>query len=45
MYQSISHVCADKRVLDIACGMGVGSNILAQKASYVLGIEHSIVLY
>ncbi|WP_316796713.1 class I SAM-dependent methyltransferase [Pedobacter agri] len=31
----------NKRVLDIACGEGYGSNLLAEKASYVYGVDIS----
>jgi SAM-dependent methyltransferase len=31
--------CADKRILDIACGEGYGSNILSQVAECVVGID------
>src|SRR5882724_12375095 len=42
-YDWASGYCKDKRVLDVACGTGYGSAILAQKgAARVVGIDISI---
>ncbi|WP_053359986.1 class I SAM-dependent methyltransferase [Clostridium butyricum] len=40
-YNSVLNVVKDKVVLDIACGTGYGSALLAQKAKYVYGIDIS----
>lgn len=40
-YKSIISIIKDKKVLDAACGEGYGSNILAQYATSVVGIDVS----
>ena len=40
-YLWVSQRIADKRVLDIACGEGYGSALLAEVAEYVLGVDIS----
>lgn len=40
-YALSTELIKDKIVLDIACGEGYGSNILAKKAKYVFGIDIS----
>lgn len=40
-YRFAQKYCNNKSVLDAACGVGYGSNILAQKASSVLGVDFS----
>jgi len=35
------YVGAEDRVLDIACGLGYGSALLAEKAAYVIGADYS----
>lgn len=41
VYQFISQCVADKVVLDVGCGTGYGSAILAQQAKRVVGIDYS----
>lgn len=38
-YQSIVQLCTNKTVLDIACGEGYGSNLIAGTAKMVYGID------
>lgn len=38
-YRSILQLCKDKVVLDIACGEGYGSRILADTAKFVYGVD------
>lgn len=38
-YQSILQICRNKAVLDIACGEGYGSNLLAEVALSVYGVD------
>ncbi|NVK63623.1 MAG: class I SAM-dependent methyltransferase [Flavobacteriales bacterium] len=40
-YYSIFHLVKDKRVLDIACGEGYGSHLLASHAKEVIGVDIS----
>jgi len=39
VYEWIAERCAGLRVVDLACGEGYGSNLLAQKASQVIGVD------
>src|SRR3982750_1352378 len=38
-YAIAQDVCAQKIVLDIACGEGYGSNLIAAKAAKVIGVD------
>lgn len=38
-YAIALQLCRGKRVLDIACGEGFGANLLANSASFVLGVD------
>jgi glycosyltransferase involved in cell wall biosynthesis/SAM-dependent methyltransferase len=38
-YLLARELCADRRVLDIACGEGYGSDLLARVATFVVGID------
>ncbi len=38
-YLYASHFCANKTVLDIACGEGYGCDLLSQKAQKVIGVD------
>ena len=40
-YLSVQEICKGKRVLDIACGEGYGSNIIAQVSDTVVGVDIS----
>jgi len=40
-YHAISHLVADKRVLDVACGEGYGSALLSRAALSVSGVDIS----
>jgi 2-polyprenyl-3-methyl-5-hydroxy-6-metoxy-1,4-benzoquinol methylase len=39
VYQWIAERCAGKRVVDMACGEGYGSNVLAIRAAEVIGVD------
>jgi SAM-dependent methyltransferase len=39
VYEWIAERCAGKRVVDLACGEGYGSDQLAQRAAEVIGVE------
>ena len=39
VYEWIGRRCAGQRVVDLACGEGYGSNVLAQRASDVIGVD------
>ena len=41
VYQFVSQCVADQVVLDVGCGTGYGSAILAQQARQVVGIDYS----
>lgn len=41
-YRFAARFVEGARVLDIACGTGYGSSILAQKAKFVIGIDNSL---
>jgi len=38
-YHAFAPYCRGKRVLDAACGMGYGSNLIAEFAEHVMGID------
>lgn len=40
-YAMVMDLCRDKVVMDIACGDGYGSNLMAQKAAKVIGVDIS----
>src|SRR5688572_21891646 len=40
-YAAAASLCAAKDVLDIACGEGYGSNLLAKVANNVIGVDVS----
>ena len=46
-YHRIAHLVKEKKVLDVACGTGYGSDFLAQTASLVTGgdISHETITY
>jgi SAM-dependent methyltransferase len=39
VYEWIAERCAGKRVVDLACGEGYGSDLLAQRSSEVIGVD------
>jgi SAM-dependent methyltransferase len=39
VYEWVAERCAGLRVVDLACGEGFGSNLLAQRAAHVLGVD------
>jgi 2-polyprenyl-3-methyl-5-hydroxy-6-metoxy-1,4-benzoquinol methylase len=40
-YHSILHLCKDKRVLDFACGCGIGTRYLKPYCDLIIGYDHN----
>jgi len=40
-YNFAKKYCRDKKVLDVGCGFGLGTNIVGEVSRYVLGIDYS----